>query len=98
MWTEPGDYTLVDILIAHGTKCYLCNQPIDYAAPRSPGKPGWENGLHIDHVIPLSKGGSDHLENVKPSHGRCNIIKGNRTWPRKPPKYPPIPKRKTQIS
>jgi 5-methylcytosine-specific restriction endonuclease McrA len=31
--------------------------------------------LHIDHVYPLSKGGLDTLENVRPSHGKCNIVK-----------------------
>jgi len=32
-------------------------------------------GLHIDHVMPLSKGGPDTLENVRPAHGSCNVKK-----------------------
>jgi 5-methylcytosine-specific restriction endonuclease McrA len=32
-------------------------------------------------VIPLSKGGSDELENVKPSHGYCNIKKSGMRTP-----------------
>jgi 5-methylcytosine-specific restriction endonuclease McrA len=45
------------------------------SAPRKVGQDGWEHGLHIDHVYPLSKGGLDTLENVRPAHGKCNIVK-----------------------
>jgi len=31
--------------------------------------------LHIDHLVPLAKGGSDTLENVRPAHGICNLRK-----------------------
>jgi 5-methylcytosine-specific restriction endonuclease McrA len=71
-------YSEAAILSLHGTNCHLCNQPIDFDAPRQIGKPGWELGLHIDHVIPISKGGSDTLKNVKPAHGLCNITKNNK--------------------
>ena len=71
-------YTETEVLNLYGTDCHLCSQPIDFEAPRRFNKPGWELGLHIDHIIPISKGGSDTLENVKPAHGRCNVSKGNR--------------------
>lgn len=64
-----------DILKKYGTDCHICKKPINLNAPRQVGKPGWENGLHIDHVIPLSKGGPNTIENTKPSHGYCNITK-----------------------
>jgi len=64
-----------DILDRYGKNCHICKTPIDFNAPRQVGKPGWEKGLHIDHVIPLSKGGSNTIENVKPSHGYCNVTK-----------------------
>ena len=41
-------------------------------------KEGWQRGLHLDHVVPLSKGGSDLIANVKPSHAQCNLKKNNR--------------------
>lgn len=63
------------ILDLYGFNCHICLNPIDLLAPRQPGLNGWENGLHIDHVVPLSKGGPDTIENVRPSHGSCNVKK-----------------------
>ena len=34
--------------------------------------------LTADHVIPLSRGGSDGIENIQPLCGRCNPSKGTR--------------------
>ena len=72
--SEP--YTTVQVLNEYGTLCHICNEEIDLTAPRSAAKgEGWEQGLQIDHVTPLSKGGNDLLENVRPSHAKCNLIK-----------------------
>ena len=68
-------YTEDQVLAKYGTDCHLCNTPVDLNAPRKSGIPGWEKGLQIDHFIPVSKGGPDTLENVRPSHGQCNIRK-----------------------
>lgn len=68
-------YTLEQILALYGTNCHLCGNPIDLEAPRKPPAIGWELGLHIDHVTPMSLGGTDMLDNVKPSHARCNLAK-----------------------
>jgi 5-methylcytosine-specific restriction endonuclease McrA len=73
--TEPGNYSDADVLSTYGLDCHICQTPIDLNAPRRVGRDGWEKGLHIDHVYPLSKGGLDILENVRPAHGKCNIIK-----------------------
>lgn len=70
-------YTAEDILYLWGTDCYLCGEPIDLETSRQPGKPGWETGLHLDHVLPLSAGGTDTLDNVKPTHGQCNLRKND---------------------
>lgn len=67
--------TLIELIETYGITCYLCHEPIDLTATRQVGKPGWERGLHRDHVIPRSKGGPDTIENVRPTHARCNLEK-----------------------
>ena len=68
-------YTEQQVLDMYGTDCHICSKPIDFNAPRNAGAKGWEYGLQLDHVIPISSGGSDTLQNVKPSHGLCNSKK-----------------------
>ena len=68
-------YTEQQILELYGTDCYLCGNPIDMSAPRKCGLPGWQNGLHIEHVIDLALGGSDTLQNVRGAHAICNLKK-----------------------
>lgn len=66
-------YTEELVIETYGAVCRLCQNPIDLTAPRQPGVDGWEMGLHLDHLIPLSKGGDDTLENIRPTHGICNL-------------------------
>lgn len=53
--------------------CHLCGEPIDYTAghldPLS---------FHVDHIIPMSKGGTDTIENKAASHRACNRMKSDR--------------------
>ena len=46
--------------------CGICHRRV---------RPGQES---IDHIVPLSKGGSHELSNVQLAHRRCNYQKGNR--------------------
>lgn len=71
--SEP--YTAETITALYGSDCHLCSGAIDLDAPRTPGVVGWEWSLHLDHVIPLSQGGTDLIENVRPSHALCNLRK-----------------------
>ena len=73
-----SEYTEVDVLNTYGLSCHLCGVDVDLSASRLAGRGNWKYGLNLDHVIPVSKGGSDTLENVRPSHVLCNIKKGNR--------------------
>lgn len=68
-------YTEAQVLELYGTDCYLCNTPIDMSASRRCGDPGWEKGLHIEHVVDIALGGPDTLSNVRPSHAKCNLNK-----------------------
>jgi 5-methylcytosine-specific restriction endonuclease McrA len=43
--------------------CGICQQPVD------------PDNWHLDHIIPLSRGGQHTLDNVQVSHPRCNIRK-----------------------
>lgn len=71
-------YSLEQVIETYGTNCNICQLPIDFNAPRATRFQGWESGLQIDHHIPISKGGFDCLENVRPVHGICNIRKGGK--------------------
>jgi 5-methylcytosine-specific restriction endonuclease McrA len=73
-------YSIEKVLEMYGTDCHLCGKPIDLKAPRFQGRPGWRHGLQIDHIVPISKGGSDTIDNVRPVHGFCNLSKGNGRW------------------
>lgn len=55
------------VLARDGMVCGLCGGPI---YDRS--------GLHIDHVLPVSRGGRTNVDNLQPAHACCNISKGNR--------------------
>ena len=70
-------YSLEKVLELYGTKCNICNIEIDMKAPRNCTGDNWAFGLHIDHVVPISKGGSDTLENVRPTHALCNVTKSS---------------------
>jgi hypothetical protein len=71
-------YTREHIFKRDGYDCYLCNRPVDLQANPVQGQPNWELYPHVEHVIPLSKGGDDTLDNVKIAHAICNINKGTR--------------------
>jgi 5-methylcytosine-specific restriction endonuclease McrA len=72
-------FTETDVINAYGSDCHLCSKPIDLNAPRHAMLgTNWENGLHIDHLIPIAKGGPDILDNVRPAHAFCNLSKGTK--------------------
>jgi len=68
-------FTKADVLREHGTDCTICHEPIDLDL-KHPDP--W--CLSLDHAVPISKGGSEELSNVKPSHLRCNMRKGNNAY------------------
>ena len=54
---------LGQVMDLHGDGCHLC------------GKSGADS---LDHLVPYSWGGSNHPDNLRPAHLRCNSKKGNR--------------------
>ena len=59
---------------AQGGKCGICNQHIDDRR--------LEDGkyVHIDHIVPHSRGGETKNENAQLVHSECNLQKGNRYY------------------
>lgn len=58
----PGRATPAQIaarIEVYGDRCYICRAP-------------WQ---HLDHVIPLSRGGSNWPANLRPACARCNLTK-----------------------
>lgn len=66
-----GDYSDREIFVRDNWICHLCQKPIDQQLSRTDPM-----GATIDHLLPLSRGGDDSLENVKAAHWSCNRAKG----------------------
>jgi predicted nucleic acid-binding Zn ribbon protein len=62
-----------DIYKRDGWKCQICLKPIQPSL-RFPDP----NCASIDHIIPVSMGGTNRPENLQASHLRCNVSLGNR--------------------
>lgn len=68
---EVIDHT--EVFDAHGWICHICGGQIDKKA----GREDWMR-VTLDHVIPISRGGTHTWDNVAPAHYICNQNKGNR--------------------
>lgn len=52
--------------------CCLCNKKIDKAL-RHPNL----MAATVEHIIPISRGGTHTWANVRPAHARCNFMKSD---------------------
>lgn len=71
--TKPSRLAADQVLREYGSACHICHEEIDLTIPRTS-----RMGLTVDHVIPLSKGGSDELDNLRPAHWICNNRKSDK--------------------
>lgn len=71
--TQAEDIRPIDIYERDGWLCGLCSTTVD------PGR-AWPDRMSpsLDHILPLSKGGTHTHENVQLAHLTCNVSKGNR--------------------
>jgi hypothetical protein len=70
---NPNKISHEQVVRQHGSSCHICREQIDMSLPRTS-----KLGLTLDHVIPLSKGGTDTMDNLRPAHWLCNIKKSNK--------------------
>jgi 5-methylcytosine-specific restriction endonuclease McrA len=71
------DSPLIDkkaIYERHNWTCIICGSEIDknLALPN-------DLAPTLDHLIPLSRGGSHSEDNLAPAHAICNFLKADRT-------------------
>ena len=59
---------LVKLITRQMAKCYICSQRL----------PTESNLIHVDHVIPLSSGGTSDPSNLRAACSTCNLRKGAR--------------------
>ena len=71
-WTDE------QLIATYGTDCYICNEAIDFDAPKQ-GEDS-EYSYWPDHVIPYSRGGDNTIDNVRPCHRVCNQNKNTKTY------------------
>lgn len=48
----------------------------------------WIGLIHVDHIIPRCKGGTDNLENLVTACRKCNLTKYDNVWEPRPIKVP----------
>ena len=54
--------------------CGICGAPIDYTLPYLDPM-----SYVVDHIVPYSKGGIDHVDNKQATHRICNRLKSDKT-------------------
>jgi 5-methylcytosine-specific restriction endonuclease McrA len=70
---KPSRLAADEVVRVYGNNCAICNEPIDITLKRTSSR-----GLTVDHWIPLSKGGSDDISNLRPAHWNCNRKKSDK--------------------
>ena len=76
-----GNVSLLALEERDNHTCYLCGTKTDrsdYRVDESGNFIAGPSYPSIDHVVPLSKGGTHDMSNVRLACCRCNAIKGNR--------------------
>ncbi|HSN20083.1 MAG TPA: HNH endonuclease signature motif containing protein [Usitatibacter sp.] len=54
------------VIARDGLVCGICGGDV----PR--------DDVHIDHIVPVSLGGADDIDNLRVAHAFCNVSRGNR--------------------
>jgi len=74
VYAEGDKIDALTLFELHAWICCICHEKIN----RFVRCPDW-NAATIDHIIPISKGGTHTWDNVAPAHYRCNMDKADLT-------------------
>lgn len=69
----PPALSVHELAARDGCRCHICHRKIDMALT---GLAKW--GPTIEHILPVSKGGTNEPENLALAHRHCNTARGNR--------------------
>lgn len=72
-WPKHRGHRVTKLMCRDGTDCTICREPLDRHL-HDVDDPMY---ITFDHIIPRSKGGTDHLDNLRLAHKRCNEQRGN---------------------
>lgn len=61
------------LMARDGQDCGLCGDPLD----RHIDDPEDPRYVTFDHILPLSRGGPDRMDNMRLAHYHCNRARGN---------------------
>ena len=66
-------------LAKQGSRCHYCGEPLERFG---------RNKFHVDHFIPLSRGGQNSMNNIVCTCPSCNRAKGNKMpWEYRPARF-----------
>lgn len=71
--STPHRISHQQVVDLYGSDCHICKTAIDLTLPRTN-----KQGLTVDHLFPISKGGTDEMDNLRPAHWICNIRKSDK--------------------
>lgn len=63
---EHEPWARTEVLARGNGICHICAQPVN------------PTDWHVEHVVPIARGGRDALDNLLPAHPLCNQRKGDR--------------------
>lgn len=72
IYAQGDNISAIVLFELHAWTCCICKRPIN----KFLRVPNYEAAT-VEHIIPISKGGTHTWDNVAPAHYGCNMGKGN---------------------